>query len=431
MAYYVDPMVKSGDEQKVRTVPVEPRPTERGSERVASESANRHETKRRWIPATLLTAAVTGLVTAVFVSGAIEVRDDPAPPPGSFAPDSDSTEIYELPSSLADALPFIEDSLTVVATNGAQVSVFYWEPSFRIPSGFSMTDVADVYTTTAAFDRSSSMLWLRDVRFSENSLDRDPSNPPQLIASTTRLLLAPPYDVAQHEPILRRIPPKVQAAVWHTSEAERIAFLLATDLGTTLEILTVQTGVQRSPVQIVATGLPESIVRVLLWDNSGFVLDLGDTTVAMDMDGEVQWSLDAQVLVATNNRIVVTRTDTRDPEWRVVERSTGIEISLDGLGMENDRVPDKVVVWAERDLIAVSIHRPTGTALTITSDELGAPRLLHLDGMYGLIQFVSGGDLLVLSDDESGDLLFLNWRTGAQHSFPIPEGYDVLAVAAE
>lgn len=409
-----------GDEQKVRPVSFEIEPSTSSANGAEEPGTPRDAHRRPWLPLAVSASAVGALIAAVFVLGGVQDADEPEPAPRSFAAAVDPDSIEPLPPTLEELVPGITTRLTIIATDGGPLTTFVWDPTFRVPKVIEAAHVEGVTWASASFDSADRFLSAEGFVQADLKVN-------ELTDSNTTVA----FDVWIGPPSVMKSVPHLTSTLsstWHSSEVDQLAYLTAGSAGLDLWTVTIAPPAGRPEAPVLLTTVGQDS-EVLVWDKEGFVLRVGDTTVALSVDGTQRWVAQGAPIVATIQRIAQVREEEGELLWYMLDRATGTELPTDRLGLTDNTRPSDISASRSRDLLAVSTQRATGTTVTITGTDLNAPRILHLGGRWTPLQFTSDTTLLVFTGSESNDLLFVDWRSGAQHEFPIPHGYVVLALA--
>jgi len=420
-AYYVWRMEENHNEPRVRSVSIDVgadtsdlRPDGQTAQLPPPE-------RRRWLPLALSGIAIVVLGVAVFSLGAIEDADTPDPVAGTFVNEPEPDEVTELPLTLEEAVPPLNGRLTVVAKDGDSLKTLIWDPTFRVPKITEISGLDSITWISASFDSADRFVSAAAVTQNEDNEEQEQDL--ERSGTESGVWIGPPTDIGAL-PYLTG----VISGTWHTSNVDQFAYLKPGAAGIDLWTVTITPPSGRPEEPMLVGTFPEGS-DLLIWDKEGFLLRINGSTTALDGDGNVLWSATGITAAATSLRVLQVEGELDDLIWRLYDRVSGREMPTDGLGTDQRSGLPDVVAARNRDLLAVAVQRVDGTTVTITGADTNAPRILHLDGMYSAVQFTSDTTLLVMAERGSSNLLFVDWRTGAQHAFALPLGYRALAVA--
>ena len=418
---YAVSMEARENEPQVRPIPIVDEDGVLLPEAGAPRRARSGSPPRPLLPLAVAGTAISVLVLAVTLFGAVEFRDAPASDPETFAiaasDDEGSSPPETIPPSLEEAIPGITDRLTLITTDGSTLWTLVWDPSYRVPKPFSMTSPLAESWSSASFDASGRVVNVLGGSFGT--------------AGPQNLWLGQPAQFDQ-EPDLD----EVWSVAWHASEVSRLAyvtFVIGADSDAVLQLWTTDIDPltnTHSPPEFVTEFT--SLANIVRWDTSGFLIQMGDQTVALDSSGEELWANDGWSPNASPNHFPQVRMTGADPQWFLSDRATGDGVSFTEFGINASAIETTVVAAQSNDLFAAATYREAGTTITVIAPKLGAqlsaPRVVHVVGHPTLSQFTSDASYLILEMNDTNDLLFLNWRTGAIHPFGVPDDQTVLAL---
>jgi hypothetical protein len=405
------------DEPQVRPIPIVDEEGVRLPDAGAPRRPRAESPHRPLLPLAVAGAAISVLVIAVTLFGAVEFRDAPSSDPASFSiaasDDDESSPPETVPPSLEEAVPGITDRLTLITTDGSALWTLVWDPSYRVPKSYSMTSLRATSWSSADFDASGRVV----------NVFGGPSDG----QGTHDLWLGQPTQIDQSPDL-----DEVWSAAWHASEVSRlayVAFVTEADSDAILQLWTTDIDPltdTHTPPQFVTefTGLA-NIVR---WDSKGFLMQIGDRTVALDSSGNELWAIDGWSPNASPNHLPQVRMDGGEPQWYLADRATGDRVSFAEFGINASVSVTDVVAAPSNDLFAAATHRDRGTTVTVIGPQLSAPRVVQVMGNPTPYGFTSDASFLILKVSDTNDLIFLDWRTGAVHPFDVPDGQIVLAL---
>ena len=405
VAYYCA-MTRRHDEQRVR--PIEYSPDVSFSPDSRKDEGKRPGQPRPWIALALSAMAVLLAVGAVTVFGSLEFNDPPPQEPQEFASGAQSDldiPPETLPPRLEDSLPNLTDRLTLVAIVGDTLQTLLWDPSFRVPKAFELPiEGVDADTDIGAtFDSGGRTLAVTVTT-------------PQ----TTLVYVGDPSDIGRAPDIVGPV-----SVLWHASEVGALSWVLPNsdrqwDLYTgKVDPLT---GAITNAAVITHFTTPVGLMR---WDSSGFVLNQGSDVIAIDPAGEPEW-IHAGVAVSGSASIlaVIAPDDSAsNTRWVIMDRYSGEAAPQQVTG-----TPGEIWVTTSRDtdLIAEISASIDKTRILVNGPGIAAKRIVQVDLHVAPVGFTSSGEYFQFNMFDSNDLVFVNWRTGATHTVPIPDNTTVV-----
>jgi len=384
----------------------------------------RHNRPRRpWLPLVISGLTVAIAIVVVSVSGGLRF-DDPIPQdPERFASrsgDVEPTDAIEtagttttstLALRLDELLPGLSDRLTFIATTEEEIRSLVWDPSFRFPVSFGLaiSPMSNPRRASAAFDSGGRSLAV----LVNTSTGRD------IWAGT-------PTDVGDSPDITQ-----VSSWVWNATEVGAIAWMgFPNDPngGLSTGSISPLTGNLVDVKNVSRLTTPGGIVR---WDNQGFIVNDIDAIRAINDDGSIAWERAGVALSASSSFVIAQVPDasTGNLGFAVLDRTDG-ELTAE-IGTMPETSQGDVWVGTSRNtgLIAtVKEIDSRSSSLTVRGDELAAPRIIRIDQNVRPIGFTTQGEFFVFDALDSADLVFVNWRTGAIRSVPLPDEYNVIAL---
>lgn len=372
---------------------------------------------RPWLPLAVSSAAVVALIGAVAFLGAVESPDAPGTDPNVFSlttiPDPDAPTTEVLPPTLEEAIPGTTDRLTLITTDGEALWTLVWDPSFRVPKPYELLSPGVDLWTAASFDTAGRLVAATGTSAIE--------------VRSRDVWLGPPTEIDNTPDI-----EDTQSIAWHASEVSRLAFVTTTygaDSESTFPLWTAEidalTNSLSEPTLVAEFDLSANIVR---WDGNGFVMQIGDRTVALDPTGKEIWSVDGRAHSASPKFVPHVRQTSQGPEWNLIDRATGDQISLTDFGIEATATATDIVAAQSNDLFAAATYREDRTTITIFGSRRSARRIVQVEGDPRMDQFTSDAAYLILELSDANDLIFLDWRSGAVHRFDVPDDHEVLAI---
>jgi hypothetical protein len=393
-------------------VPVEDEEGVRFSDTFESSQERTVRRRRPWLPLAVSGVVVAGLVGAVTLFGAVEFQDAPATDPDDYSltadADSDAAPADALPPTLEQAVPGISERLTLITTDEGTIWTLVWDPSFRVPKTSAPITREGTVWAFASFDTGGRLVAAGGAESADDqSKDVWIGRPPS-------------FDYTPHIQ-------DVLSLTWHATEVARLAFVRHLDGSFALETVAVDplTTAPQEPETVATFPEPPTIVR---WDTDGFILQMGDETVALDSQGDTTWSFDGLARTASPGFVPLIRQTEGGDTWHLVDRTTGEPESFTEFGVSDSAAEIEWVAATSNDVFAGVAHREEGTTLTVVGPNQNANRVVQLNGTLSPIQFTSDSALLIFGTPRSNDLTFVNWRTGATHLFDIPGSHLPLAI---
>jgi hypothetical protein len=219
---------------------------------------------------------------------------------------------------------------------------------------------------------------------------------------------------------------------WHATEVSRLAFVTMAWNAESQSVFQVWAtkidALTNSHTEPTLVAELDEMANLVRWDSKGFVMQIGDRTVALNPTGEEIWSHDGWGSSASPNFVPHIRQTGEEPQWYLISRASGDRTSFVDLGINATASVTDVIAAQSNDLFAAATHREAGTTLTVVGPDMGAPRIVQLVGNPSPYQFTSDAAFLVFRMADSNDLIFVNWRSGATHNLDVPDNHTVLAI---
>ncbi|MGB9358510.1 MAG: hypothetical protein WCC01_08140 [Acidimicrobiia bacterium] len=361
-------------------------------------------TRKRPGLAIAATFVVLLVVLVVFGAGGDQQEPD-EPEPALVASESEELAITTttLPPPLGDLLPIEFDRLIALSRSDDPRTVLWpsverFARSYRLPSA----------PVSAQFDNSGEAIAFIDPSWN--------------------LFAGPlPGDAAI------QIESMASAAVFHPIEDATLAYTAApTGAGSNaLFRVHVQPGLLGGTESTLVTPLADG-QRLLTWGDWGYAIAVDEPAAIVVLDpigrplrvmGGVAYAaggdallVDAtQVAAADDLALLAPTVVAAAPTIGVVDRYFKPVFLFPG---PNTGIP-AVKISADGSLIAATTYTNTGgTSLTIRDQTDATLRTVRVDSIVYLIGFVSRGTHLAMQDSESGELVIIDWRTGAHHRIP-------------
>jgi hypothetical protein len=302
-------------------------------------------------------------------------------------------------------LPNLTDRLTLVALVDDSLQTLLWDPSFRVPKAYDLPIDRDgpLVDIEASFDSGGRTLALTVTA---------PQN--------TRVYLGNPTDLGRTPDLVG-----TTSLLWHASEVGAIAWVLP-GLGGQWDLHTGKIdpleGTIMNDVVVARFDTPVGLVR---WDSFGFVLNQGSSVVAVGTSGQQLWQ-QAGVAVsgsASILSIIAPDDSASETRWLIADRQTGAASTIQVTGTPSD-------IWVttsrDTDLIAEIAASADKTRILVNGPDLAAKRIVQVDRQVVPVGFTASGEYLQFSESGSNDMVFVNWRTGATHTVPIPDNMTII-----
>lgn len=341
------------------------------------------------------------------VFGAGGGDDTPAPDPGRslIAADAADVEVTTttLPVRLSDMVPVETDRLATISRSGDPRTVL-WLPSERFGRTYRLQNDPQ----WASFDATGESIAYLD---------------PQ-----STLFAGPvPGDIAP------QVEAMVSGARFHPTETAELAYTAPiTGSGSTgLYRVHVAPGILGSLDSALVATLSET-AHLLTWGDWGYAVSLdarSPAIIILDPDGRAERIMPGVAYSAGGDAIFVDATgepfaESGDPGLLaplvvVPESSVGIFDRMFEpiyLFPGTDARTLNVTISSDGLRIADSTFTNTGgTSVTIRDRSVDTLRTVRIDTVAHPIGFVADGTHLAMQDVDSGELIFVNWRTGAHY----------------
>ena len=165
--------------------------------------------------------------------------------------------------------------------------------------------------------------------------------------------------------------------------------------------------------------IPGGPHRLLAWGDWGFAtedLSEGSTVTVYDTDGLNPLQLDGRYFDSTpDGALLMARMDNEEyvPYLLHTDRTETELAGLD-IGAADFRItPDGI--WA----VAVTQQADGHTSILARTTQSRSTRLTSIDQPATIVNLSSDGRYLIMQEADSGDLVFKDWNTGAEHRLPI------------
>ncbi len=398
------------DGPRVRPISLDDDSTTPGVE--SSVRPDRH--KRRWLPVVVTGITVAVVFVAVSLFGALE-SDDPQQQDAALFSSVRSDTSNDQRSTDSATAPIerqprsgVSDTMTLIATYGDRVRTLLWDPSFGVPRPYNLLGTAMITGSdlvSASFDSSGTSLAV---------LVDTPTG--------TNVWAGTPTNVGESPDIVG-----ASSSVWHATRARSIAWTEETEGGNT--VLATGSIHRRSGSLVNIRPMAElkPSAQLLRWDADGFIINEAGTIRALAADGTLRWERAGIAISSSSSFVIATAPEDGSVEvlWMILDRSTG-----ERAGPSPDLMTKEAWVPRSRDpgLIATVSASDSHSILTIRGTNLQSPRTVEIEQQVTPIGFTSKSDYFLFNALDTGDLVFVNWRTGATHTVQIPSEYAVVGL---
>ena len=359
--------------------------------------------------------AIAGLISAVALFGAVEFQDIPVVGPEAFTPttivEQDSIPINELALTLEETIPGIMDRLTMLTTNRDTIWTLAWDPSARAPRASVAVANKQMDWTSASFDTGGRLVAVLGARDSQGEGEEVRFGSPGSVVDTPRLR-------------------DVRSLKWHAVDVARLAFIRSVEDLITLEVVEIDFLTQTPKNPDVVRRFTE-LPRIIRWDNQGFILQMGNETVALDPQGNLLWRADGWARTSSPGFVPQVRQTDGGVRWFHIDRDTGQATSFADLGVNDDAVRTEIVTSKNTNIFAAATRRKEATTITVGGLSLIAPLTAYIFEEVSPYEFTSDAAFLILKSPESNDLTFLDWRAGTFHRLEVPDQGTVIAVKVD
>lgn len=344
------------------------------------------------------------LVLVVFSAGG----DEGAPPTtanrGMVGADAThlTTTTTILPPRLEEILPVETEHLVAISRSGDPRTVL-WSPSDQFARSYRLA----VNPRSASFDATGAYVALLDTR---STLHAGPL----------------PGDAA------RAVADAVSAARFHPTTAGELAYTASpVDAGTTgLYRTTAAPGLLGGiDSELVAQIPPDG--RLLTWGDWGYAIFLTrfEAVLILDPAGRPERVMSGVAHAAGGDAILIEGHPAGiEKNVEMAALAPEVVVPVPEVGIV-DRLFQPIFLFpgVDTDALNVTISHDGlrlaqatftntgGTSVTIRDRSESTLRNLRLDSVAVPISFVADGEYLAMQDAETGELVFVDWRTGARH----------------
>ncbi len=383
-------------------------------DRLATQHATSESTeRRRWLPLAISISAIVLVIGVVSAFGALQFDEAASQDPAVFASNAGEADTTQgssaLPPRLDELVPGLNDRLTLVVETEDGLRSLVWEPSFRIPEPHTLSvgTLGRTDAVTVKFDSAG-----RSIAIGVPS------------SVGTDVYLGSPTEMSKQPSLI-----DVSSFAWHATQAGSIAWIARDAAGGTQLHSATLDPLSGSVVENIVINL-DSSASIIRWDAAGFLINslLNDdmAVISLNPDGSQLWSRRG-VATSASRSIVATMVPDETKHykrWVVIDRASG-----EPVGQPIDGSPADVWMTTSLDtnLIGVVAMFDRRTSLTINGPRIATRRIIQIDTRVSPIGFSATSEYFLFDALDSNDIVFVNWRTGATHTVPIPSEYEVIS----
>jgi hypothetical protein len=357
------------------------------------------EPKRRW--ASLIVIVLGALAFGVIARGLgvgtdTQVGSATTVPPASLAetPSATSTTTTEpAPSTLLDMLPAATEGLQLITVTSSSARVGTWEPEAIAPV-FATTapqPLAASYNTTGTRTAiHSSARGGSFVIYSDDSI-----SPAHLTGAVT-------------------------SVAWHSANPNLMAWTAEDEdnAATTISVADISGDTSAGVSPLVALTVAGDRHTLRTWGDWGFATTRDGMVYGFDPDGfEVRTYEGAYFDAAPDGTLLLGDVDDEGTAPFLLSPD-GERVDLPSLdiGADDFRITDDGQ-W----VLAVTIQQEGHTSILGRTVYSRSTRLTSIDETARVVNTARAGRFLVLQEIATGDLIFKDWNTGAEHRVPAGE----------
>lgn len=359
------------------------------------------EPRRRIAPlvAIILGALAFGVIARGLSAGGTDaVAAGTTAPPPNLADEPVTTTTTTLPPpppSLREMLPIVDDQLQFIAlTTTAKIG--HWEADLAFPSFNSSIS----RPLAAQYNADGTRIVIRGGGDGDSFIIDSAAGP-----------LAYLWDVT--------------SGVWHDTDESLLAWTEsdAETAATIVRVADVGAATAGDVPALYEFRIPGPDHVVEAWGDWGFATTSGPTVFGFDPDGLQTRTSDGVFFDAATDGLLLLTDSSGEGAIPFLLDPDGSRTELPNLdiGAAEFRITDDGA-W----VLATTIQEDGHTSILARTVEARSTRLSSVDETARIVNMAWGDRLLVLQDLESHDLLFKDWRTGAEYRVPIEN--PILAV---
>lgn len=352
-------------------------------------------------------AVVLALMFVVFGAGGGDDLPEPDPDQGLVAADAAYIEVTTTtttPPRFSDMIPIETDRLVTISRSGDPRTVL-WLPSERFGRTYRLQNDPQ----WASFDATGDSI--------------------AYLNTQSTLFAGPvPGDVAP------QVEAMVSGARFHPTETAELAYTapVAASGSTGLYRVHVAPGILGGLEPMMVATLSDT-ARLLTWGDWGYAVSIDDPAspaiIILDPDGRAERIMPGVAYSAGGDAIFIDATGEPFTGSGHLELLAPVVVVPESAVGIFDRMFEPIYLFPGADARTLNVTispdglqiadatftNTGGTSLTIRDRSVDTLRTVRIDSVAHPIGFVAGGTHLAMQDVDSGELIFVNWRTGAHH----------------
>ncbi len=365
------------------------------------------EPRRRLAP--LIVIVLGALAFAVIARGLSisesgDVASETTAPPATLAEEPEPTTTTAPPPppppTLRQMLPVVGDRLSLVAlTTTAKVG--HWDADLHFPSYNSSTSQPQ----SAEYNIDGTLVAIRSgVGDGAIVIDAGPQEPLYIWDSTS--------------------------GRWHSSLGSLFAWTeVDEETGSTIVRVADVSGDATVGVQpLLEFSVPGADHTLLAWGDWGFATATGATVHGFDSDGVLMRTIDGVFFDAAASGMLLLADPTEEGVVPFLFNLDGTRTELPSL----DIGASDFRITADGDwVLATTIQQDGHTSILARTVRSRSTRLTSIDETATIVNMTWADRLMVLQDTESNDLLFKDWKTGAEYRVAMKDPVAAVFLLAE
>ncbi len=352
-------------------------------------------------------AVVLALMFVVFGAGGGDDLPESDPDQGLVAADAAHIEVTTTtttPPRFSDMIPIETDRLVTISRSGDPRTVL-WLPSERFGRTYRLQNDPQ----WASFDATGDSIAYLD-------------------AQSTLFAGPVPGDVAP------QVEAMVSGARFHPTETAELAYTapVAASGSTGLYRVHVAPGILGGLEPMMVATLSDT-ARLLTWGDWGYAVSIDDPAspaiIILDPDGRAERIMPGVAYSAGGDAIFIDATGEPFTESGHLELLAPLVVVPESAVGIFDRMFEPIYLFPGADARTLNVTispdglriadatftNTGGTSVTIRDRSVDTLRTVRIDSVAHPIGFVADGTHLAMQDVDSGELIFVNWRTGAHY----------------